>query len=516
MCFAQTKSVMEYFTPKTMFINSSLLLIYLLLVKPGQTFSSSHYGVSYSDKSQQRVGGSGRDPRIISTGQRLRVALGDRITLPCQVNHIGNYVVYWHKGTDMLTARDMMVKPDPRMRLDSNQYNLQIKNIKETDAGDYTCKVAVMGQPIYITHTLEILVPPTIQAVPIDGNYVVKKGRKVELKCKAEGNPEPTITWSRLNNLLPSGEKRKTVKTLVIDSVDRHEAGIYICEATNGVGVSHVKAEAKIKLQVLYPPEIELETDRVHSGDNKEAHLTCLIHGNPAPTVRWYKDSMLLEETDTIRMTSRSNRHTLVLSSIKSGQDFGNYSCVAENTLGTFKKHIEVHGRPTPAVFRSSPEAGGKSTYHLTWTVDSYSPIIEYRLLYRQIQAYHRMNDGRNFMGGGERHGGGGGDWTNVIIPGDAIHASGISSATYNHRQSYEVSNLRFDAEYECLVQARNKFGWSEASRIFRFFTGKNEPTVYDLEWKSGATVPVASTSSVILISIGILTATALASSINQ
>ena len=34
------------------------------------------------------------------------------------------------------------------------------------------------------------------------------------------------------------------------------------------------------------PPEIELETDRVHSGDNKEAHLTCLIHGNPAPTVR--------------------------------------------------------------------------------------------------------------------------------------------------------------------------------------------------------------------------------------
>ena len=53
------------------------------------------------------------------------------------------------------------------------------------------------------------------------------------------------------NNLLPNGEKRKTAKTLVIESVDRHEAGIYICEANNGVGVGHVKAEAKIKLQVL-------------------------------------------------------------------------------------------------------------------------------------------------------------------------------------------------------------------------------------------------------------------------
>ena len=37
------------------------------------------------------------------------------------------------------------------------------------------------------------------------------------------------------------------------------------------------------------PPEIELETDRVHSGENKEAHLTCLIHGNPTPTVSQHK-----------------------------------------------------------------------------------------------------------------------------------------------------------------------------------------------------------------------------------
>jgi hypothetical protein len=53
--------------------------------------------------------------------------------------------------------------------------------------------------------------------------------------------------------------------------------------------------------------------------------------------VRWYKNSLLLEETDSIRMSSRSNRHTLILNSVRSGLDFGNYSCVAENSLGTFK-----------------------------------------------------------------------------------------------------------------------------------------------------------------------------------
>ena len=63
-----------------------------------------------------------------------------------------------------------------------------------------------------------------------------------------------------------------------------------------------------------------------------------------------------------------------IFSSIHTGFDFGNYSCVAENSIGTFKyaiefqncsweidfvklfrKHIEVHGRPTIPIFRSKP-----------------------------------------------------------------------------------------------------------------------------------------------------------------
>ena len=52
------------------------------------------------------------------------------------------------------------------------------------------------------------------------------------------------------------------------------------------------------------------------------------------------------------------------------------------------------------------------------------------------------------------------------------------SSLLFNHRKSYEVKDLRPDAEYECLVQARNKFGWSDASRIFHFFSGKSRKSI--------------------------------------
>ena len=61
----------------------------------------------------------------------------------------------------------------------------------------------------------------------------------------------------------------------------------------------------------------------------------------------------------------------------------------------------------------------------------------------------------------------GGGDWTNVIIPGD------LSSLGFHHRKTYLITQLFPDSEYECLVQARNRFGWSEASRLFRFYTSR-------------------------------------------
>ena len=39
--------------------------------------------------------------------------------------------------------------------------------------------------------------PARVVAEPSDGNYIVKQGRRVQLKCAATGNPKPQIEWSR-------------------------------------------------------------------------------------------------------------------------------------------------------------------------------------------------------------------------------------------------------------------------------------------------------------------------------
>ena len=69
------------------------------------------------------------------------------------------------------------------------------------------------------------------------------------------------------------------------------------------------------------------------------------------------------------------------------------------------RRHIEVHGRPTPAVFRSKPHqnthddgGGGRHSFRLVWTVDSYTRIEEYRLLYRQIKPFHPVSGVAGFV----------------------------------------------------------------------------------------------------------------------
>lgn len=407
------------------------------------------------------------DPVITSQSRTFRAPVSDEVTLPCAPEHLGKFVLVWKHEDEVLTAGSMMVTPDTRYGLVGG-YNLRIKNINMRSEGTYTCSISTFGDPVTVTHSLEILVAPTIIAEPSDGNYVVKKGKRVELKCKTSGNPQPEIHWTREGSLLPTGQQTLHSQQLIISSVSRDDVGVYTCTASNGVGTP---ARASINLQVLYPPEIELETDRVHSGINKEAHLTCRVQGNPVPLVSWYRDSNLLSETDTTSFQTQENRHTLILRSIRTGMDFGNYSCVAENSLGTFKKHIEVHGRPTAAVFRSKPNTHQDQSYQLSWSVDSYSPIEEYRLLYRKIKPYHGPIDSSFPLGEG--------DWTNVIIPGD------LSNPGFTHLRSYLISGLLPESEYECLVQARNRFGWSDASRLFTFFTSTNIPVAHDLEWRS-------------------------------
>ena len=121
----------------------SRLLTSLLLVSGAQTYQTDYRTVSVT-------------PVITTEPRNHRAPVTDEVTLHCTPQHLGKFVVVWKHGPDVLTAGKMMVSPDPRYSLSSG-YNLKINNIRPGDAGTYSCSISTYGDPVSLTHTLEIL-----------------------------------------------------------------------------------------------------------------------------------------------------------------------------------------------------------------------------------------------------------------------------------------------------------------------------------------------------------------------
>ncbi|XP_070491540.1 protein amalgam-like [Chironomus tepperi] len=450
----------------------------------------------------QVLNNKNNEPMFISRSEAFKFAVGDTITLPCEVTHPGSYMLAWKRGIAILTVGQVKVSPDPRVRL-VNGNTLQIRDAVPSDAGDYICQIASF-EPQEITHHVEILIPAKISHVTSGGHLQVKKGSPVRLECSATGNPMPNITWTRKNNLLPNGEEKFVSPSYVIENMDRHKGGTYICTANNGVGQT---ASSQISLHVLYPPEITLEQATVYSGEGQTAEISCIVHGETTPQVSWLRDTVPIDpHNEHFSMDNRGTRYTLTVRRVRS-QDFGNYSCVADNQLGKNKKNIRLSGEPRAPVIRSNAQSQWRDKYNISWTVDSYAPIEEYKLYYKLLSNnppigygnhldIHQNSDSypnnANYMDNTNIHNpydsfssyssfykrAHNTDWTDIVLQPYPY------TTHYTQGMSFIIRELLPDQQYEAKVIARNRYGWSEFSERFVFNTALIDTEARDMEVK--------------------------------
>ncbi|XP_050318083.1 hemicentin-2 [Bactrocera neohumeralis] len=393
---------------------------------------------------------SGVQPHFLSRGHTYRAVVGDTLVLPCQVENLGNFVLLWRRGINVLTASNIMVTRDERIRL-IDGYNLEISDLEPQDAGDYVCQISDKINRDQV-HTVEILVPPSVRAIPTSGQLQARKGGPITLECKGSGNPVPSIYWTKKSGAGKSSARIGDGPILTLEKLERQQAGVYQCTADNGVGEP---VTVDMRLDVLYPPDIQVEKSWIHSGEGFEAKLVCIVYADPVATVSWYQNSFPIQTTDRRIMSTRGNRHTLTIRHIQQ-EDFGNYSCVADNSLGRSRKYMELSGRPGPAEFYSPKWGRSSDSYNLTWKIDSYPPLQEVRLLYRRVL----MND--TFQQPGR--------WHDFILTPEHRPAS----EPLTHIMSYTIKNLHPGAYYEAIVQAKNSYGWNEVSDIFQFIVASN------------------------------------------
>lgn len=160
-------------------------------------------------------------------------------------------------------------------------------------------------------------------------------------------------------------------QTITFLETNRHHTGVYTCTAENSEGSpakGQINLEVTCKSNISYhsrylpgnlkrffspmtdEPEVEIEQSLVSMGEGYNTELTCTVHGEPKPTVFWFKNGQKLDPSATehqqhhrYSQTSVGSRHVLSIDNVQI-HDFANYTCQGENRFGRDEKTIEMTG----------------------------------------------------------------------------------------------------------------------------------------------------------------------------
>lgn len=405
------------------------------------------------------------NPKFISKPVTVTLKRGSTVNFPCKVDELGSLGLLWWHEQDLLYASGIRLTKDERFNFDDN--DITITDVKDSDGGSYRCTIGTQDL-MTLEHHLLVEKPPQVRAKAKE--VIEATGSPATLACVVEeGVPAPKITWRKDDQDL-----KWTGAEVTIEKVNRRNAGKYTCVASNGVGES---SSDTVQLSVMYPPEVQVQQEWIHSGEGYQAEIVCLIQGEPKPQVEWFQGTTKLDVANSrgqYKMTNEGSEYVLTIDGM-TVDDFGFYVCRAQNQQGSDHKQIEVSGIAKNVTFTSDPNGDAPDSYRIMWQVDSYSPVEEYMFRYRKAQ----LNATDKTPG----------EWKQMAVKPDAQS----SDNPEKHTKSLKLSGLDAATQYDAVVLVRNKFGWNKGSDMFKFATqGAKVP----LPITGGSSAP---TSSVIL-----------------
>ncbi|XP_061817904.1 neurotrimin isoform X4 [Nerophis lumbriciformis] len=257
----------------------------------------------------------------------ITVRQGETLFLRCAQGDIVTHTA-WLNRSSILYAGDEKWSVDPRVSLvtlNQEEFTIKIENVDMTDEGQYVCAVQTSSRPTTtIIHVL-VQVPPKIINLPRD--IVVNEGSNVTLMCQADGKPEPLISWKLISS---SGDLATDDDYLEIPSISRQRAGTYECTAVNNIDTD----TQTVDITVNYAPSVSDGRD-VGATLGQRGVLECEADAVPEADFEWYKDDRRISNGfDGLEIVNTGSLSRLTFFNVSDG-DYGNYSCVAVNKLGS-------------------------------------------------------------------------------------------------------------------------------------------------------------------------------------
>ncbi|XP_035382654.1 neural cell adhesion molecule 1a isoform X10 [Electrophorus electricus] len=274
---------------------------------------------------------------------------GDDAEIVCDVISSPPPTIIWkYRRAPIQLEKDVRFKV-----LGSN--HLQIRGIKKTDEGEYTCegRNRARGEIDFRFIKVIVNVLPSIRTRYAELNATADIGHAVMLACYADGYPEPMVTWARNNVVLEAEEKyslNEDGSELTIKDVKKVDEGDYICIARNKAG----EKQEEISLNVFVQPKITFLENQTASELEEQITLTCEATGDPTPSIVWSFGRRVFSEGEqsldgnvVVRSDARVSSLTLKYVQFT---DAGQYLCTARNSIGQDIQSMYLEVRYAPKI----------------------------------------------------------------------------------------------------------------------------------------------------------------------